>query len=182
MRVNQQVRVWDGFVRLFHWSLVLCFFGAYLFTESIGLLHKSLGYLTLALVTARVIWGFVGTEYARFSNFVPGPRRLGRYVLALLHRREPRHLGHNPAGSIMIVFLLCMIIAIGITGWMLTLDAFWGNGTVENLHTLFVDFTLVAVAIHVCANIYASIRHRENLILSMFTGNKRAAETDGHDL
>lgn len=174
MSADRQVRVWDLFVRLFHWSLVLCFFGAYFSTENIGWPHKAFGYATVALVAARVIWGFVGTRYARFSNFVPGPHRLLRYARALLHRREPRHLGHNPAGSVMILFLLCLVTAIGITGWMLTLDAFWGNGTVEELHVLFVDATLIAIAIHVSANLYASVRHRENLVASMVTGNKRA--------
>ena len=170
------MRVWDRFVRLFHWSLVLAFFGAYLSTESIGWVHKGCGYATLALVLARVAWGFVGSEHARFANFVPGPRRLWRYAQALLRRREPRHLGHNPAGSVMILLLLAMVAAIGITGWMLTLDAFWGTEPVETLHTLLVDAMLVAVVIHVAANIYGSLRHRENLVRSMITGRKPALD------
>ena len=78
----------------------------------------------------------------------------------------------------MILFLLGLVAGIGVTGWMMTLDAFWGNGTVEMLHTLFVDVALVSVAIHVCANIYASLRHRENLVWAMITGFKRAAEPE----
>jgi cytochrome b len=175
MNNQQPVRVWDRFVRLFHWTLVLCFFVAYGSTESIGWIHKGFGYATLALVFGRVVWGFIGTRHARFADFVPGPRRLWTYTLAMLRRREPRHIGHNPAGAVMILFLLCAVTGIGVTGWMMTLDAFWGNGTVEGLHTLLVDITLVAVAIHVCANIYGSVRHRENLILSMITGDKRPA-------
>lgn len=176
MSNDKRVRVWDRFVRLFHWSLVISFFVAYFSTESIGWVHKGFGYATLALVAARVVWGFNGSAHARFSDFVPGPRRLWNYSLAMLRGREPRHLGHNPAGSVMIVFLMCAVAGIGVTGWMMTLDAFWGNGTVENLHTLLVDATLIAVAIHVCANIYASLRHRENLVWSMITGYKRAAD------
>lgn len=174
MNTTPTVRVWDRFVRLFHWTLVSCFFGAYLSTESIGWVHKGCGYATLVLVAARVVWGFVGTEHARFANFVPGPQRLWLYARALLQRREPRHLGHNPAGSVMILLLLAMVAAIGISGWMLTLDAFWGNETVETLHTLLVDAMLFAVALHVAANVYGSFRHRENLVLSMFSGNKTA--------
>jgi cytochrome b len=170
-----QVRVWDRFVRLFHWSLVGCFFAAYLSADSVGWVHKGCGYAALALVAARIVWGFVGSEYARFANFVPGPQRLWRYLVALVQGREPRHLGHNPAGSVMILFLLAAVVAIGISGWMLTLDAFWGNGTVETVHTLLVDAMLVAVAIHVAANLYGSLRHRENLIAAMVTGNKPAA-------
>lgn len=176
MKTLPQVRVWDRFVRLFHWVLVISFFGAYFSTESIGWVHKSFGYATVALVAARVVWGFIGSQHARFSNFVPSPNALYQYAAALLRQQEPRHLGHNPAGSLMILFLLGMVTVIGVTGWMLTLDAFWGNGTVENLHVISVDATLVAIAIHVGANLYASVRHRENLIASMVTGNKRALD------
>ena len=175
MSNGSNVRVWDRFVRVFHWSLVASFFVAYFSTESIGWVHKGFGYATVVLVIARIGWGFIGSAHARFSDFVPGPHRLFRYALAMLRGREPRHFGHNPAGAVMILFLLSMVAGIGITGWMLTLDAFWGNGTVEGLHILLVDVTLVAIAIHVGANIYASLRHRENLVWSMITGLKRSA-------
>ncbi len=181
MNNASQVRVWDRFVRLFHWALVATFLGAYFSTESIGWLHKSCGYATVALVLARVVWGFVGQGHAKFSSFVPSTQKLLQYVVALVRQREPRHLGHNPAGSLMVLFLLFMVLAIGVTGWMLTLDAFWGNGTVEDLHTLLVDATLVAIAVHVIANVYASVRHRENLVRSMVTGRKRALDaSDTH--
>jgi cytochrome b len=78
--------------------------------------------------------------------------------------------------SLVILFLMSMVAGIGITGWMLTLDAFWGNATVENTHVLLVNASLIAVAIHVTAAIYESLRHRENLILSMVTGNKPSDE------
>lgn len=168
------VRVWDRFVRVFHWTLVLCFFGAWWSTESIGWMHKGCGYAALALVAARGVWGFIGSEHARFASFVPTPRALVAYVQALLRRREPHSLGHNPAGAVMILFLLCAVSAIGISGWMLTLDAFWGSEIVEQTHTLLVDATLVAAALHVAANIYESIRQRDNLIGAMVTGRKRA--------
>lgn len=168
------VRVWDRFVRVFHWMLVLCFFGAWWSTESIGWVHKGCGYAALALVVARVVWGFVGSGHARFASFVPTPRALLAYLGALLRGREPRSLGHNPAGAVMILFLLGAVGAIGISGWMLTLDAFWGNELVELTHTLLVDAALVAVALHVAANVYESVRQRDNLIGAMVTGRKRA--------
>jgi cytochrome b len=172
-----RVRVWDRFVRVFHWSLVATFFGAWASTEEIGWLHKGCGYAALALVLARVAWGFIGSEHARFANFVPGPAKLLRYLAALVRLREPRHLGHNPAGSVMILFLLGAVSVISVTGWMLTLDAFWGNGTVEDLHTGVVDFTLIAVGLHVAANLYSSLRHRENLVVAMVTGDKRVDDS-----
>ena len=74
----------------------------------------------------------------------------------------------------MILFLLCAVAGVGTTGWMLTLDAFWGNATVEDLHVRLVDTMIVAIVVHVGANIYGSLRHRENLIGAMVTGRKRA--------
>lgn len=175
MPTARGVRVWDRFVRLFHWGLVLSFFTAYFSTDSIGWVHKGFGYAALALIAARIVWGFVGSEHARFASFVPGPLKLARYLGAVLRAREPRHLGHNPAGAVMILALLVGVAAIGCSGWMLTLDAFWGNEVVETTHVLAVDATLVAVAIHVLANIYGSVRHRENLVWSMVTGRKPPA-------
>lgn len=169
-----RVRVWDRFVRVFHWSLVASFGTAWWFTEHIGWLHKGAGYAALALVAARLVWGFVGSHHARFVNFVPGPRRLAAYLGALAHSKEPRHLGHNPAGAVMILFLLAAVVGIGVTGWMLTLDAWWGNETVETLHTGLVDVALVAVAVHVLANLVGGWRHHENLVSAMVTGDKPA--------
>ncbi len=172
-----RVRVWDRFVRVFHWSLVLSFFIAYFST--VGgprWLHEVSGYAALALVAARIVWGFVGAGHARFTSFVPRPTTFIAYAGAMLRGQEPRHLGHNPAAAVMILFLLAMVIGIGTSGWMMTTDAWWGNETVEAIHGLLVDATLLAVAIHVSAAVYESVRHRENLPWSMVTGTKRAPD------
>lgn len=174
MKTVKKIKVWDRFVRLFHWGLVMSFFVAYFSTTSIGWVHKGFGYAALALIAARIVWGFMGKGHARFSDFVPTPRQLLRYVAAMLRREEPRYIGHNPAAALMILFLLGMVAGIGITGWMMTLDAFWGNGLVEDTHVLLVDVTILAVAVHVSAAIYESLHQRENLILSMVTGTKPA--------
>ena len=177
---SADVTVWDRFVRLFHWSLVASFFVAYFSTESIGWVHKGFGYATLALVAARLVWGFIGSHHARFVNFVPGPRKLLRYLGALLRGREPRHLGHNPAGAVMIIYLLCATTVIGVTGHLMTTDAFWGNELVETLHVGTVDITVIAVIVHVSANLYESLRHRENMFKAMVTGYKIAPTDQPH--
>ena len=179
--VTIEVRVWDLFVRLFHWGLVLSVATAWFSTSGPRWLHTNSGYVALALVAARLAWGFIGGPYARFSQFVPGPRRLWRYVRAALRGREPRHLGHNPAAAVMILFLLATVTGIGVTGWMMGTDAYWGNETVEDTHLLLVDALLLAVPVHVCAAIYESMRHRENLILAMVTGMKRQQTSNTPD-
>jgi len=170
-----KVHVWDRFVRVFHWSLVASFATAYLYTEHIGWVHKGAGYLAVALIAARCVWGFTAPgPHARFASFVPTPRRLWAYLSLLVRGREPRHLGHNPAGAVMIICLLCANAVIGVTGFLMTTDAFWGNALAETLHVTTVDVTLIANAVHVAANLYESLRHRENMFKAMVTGQKNA--------
>lgn len=171
--LSQLVKVWDLPQRLFHWSLVACFAGAWLSSEDAGALHRWLGYGALALVGFRVVWGFTGSPHARFANFVPRVSTLLAYLRAVLKRCEPRYLGHNPAASVMILFLLSMVGLIGATGWLMGTDWGWGSDVLERLHAGAAELTLAAVAVHVAAAVYESLRHRENLILSMLTGVKR---------
>ncbi len=168
-----RVKVWDLGVRLFHWSLVAGFAGAYLSSDDAGRLHRWLGYAALSLIAFRLVWGVVGSHHARFSSFVPGPRTLATYAAALLRGQETRHLGHNPAAGAMIVFLLVMVTAIGSTGWLMTTDYGWGNALIEDLHETLVHIALGAIALHVLAALYESVRHRENLIMAMIHGYKR---------
>lgn len=167
------VAVWDPWVRLFHWSLVAAFFGAYLLGDGGGTWHQALGYTALGLVAFRLVWGLIGSRYARFARFVPGPARLLAYLRAMLARREPRHLGHNPAGAAMILLLLVGIAVTGVTGWLMTTDRFWGVGWVQDVHEWAANVMLVLIGLHVAGVIYASWRHRENLVRAMVTGRKR---------
>ncbi|HEX8740043.1 MAG TPA: cytochrome b/b6 domain-containing protein [Casimicrobiaceae bacterium] len=168
------VRVWDPLVRIFHWSLVAAFFGAYALGDDGGVLHQALGYTVLGLVGFRLVWGIVGGRYARFACFVPSPRRLAAYVKDVVAHREARYLGHNPAGAAMIVALLVAIVGTGVTGWLLTTDAFWGNETMADIHEALANGTLGLVGFHVAGVVFSSLRHRENLVRAMFSGRKRA--------
>ncbi len=171
---SESVRVWDPFVRVFHWSLLASFMGAYFATEEGDLVHQVLGYIALGLVVARIVWGFVGTRYARFASFVPTPHALFAYLTAMLARREPRYLGHNPAGGVMVIALLAAVVASSVTGWLLLTDAFWGDESMEEAHEVLSALTLALVGFHVAGVVYESVRHRENLVLAMLTGRKRA--------
>ena len=90
---SEQVLVWDAPVRAFHWLMVLCFTGAYLTSESEAwrLIHVTLGYTMAGLVASRLVWGLIGTRYARFTSFVRGPQAVAHYVRTLL-RQLPRAL------------------------------------------------------------------------------------------
>ncbi|WHZ12136.1 MAG: Cytochrome b [Burkholderiaceae bacterium] len=171
---TETVRVWDPLVRIFHWSLVVAFFGAYALGDDGGQLHQALGYTVLGLVAFRLVWGLIGSRHARFVSFVPSPRRLVGYLRDLIAHREVRYLGHNPAGAVMIVVLLLSLIVTGSTGWLLTTDAFWGSEALAGVHEALANSTLFLVGLHVAGVVFSSLRHRENLVRAMFTGRKRA--------
>jgi len=171
-----KVLAWDLPTRLFKWALVVCIAVAWA-SDKLGggnpTVHVTNGRIVLTLVVFRILWGFVGTAHARFTDFVPGPARLIAYLRAMLAGREPRHVGHNPAASVMILTLMALLAAVSLTGWMLTLDAYFGEEWLEELHELIANAILGLAVIHVLAAIYESMRHRENLILAMITGRKR---------
>ena len=171
---SKTVRVWDAWVRSIHWLLVIAILVAYCTPDGLLAWHKASGYLMLVLVMLRVAWGFVGTRHARFADFVLRPGNLARYVRLLLTGREPRYVGHNPAGAAMILLLLTLLLAIGVTGWLITLPAWRDDRPLQEAHGLLSDVVMLAAAFHVAGVMYASVRHRENLIWAMITGRKRA--------
>ncbi|WP_262268436.1 cytochrome b/b6 domain-containing protein [Microvirga yunnanensis] len=168
------VHVWDPFVRIFHWSLVGLFAVAFATGDEIEGLHIRVGYAIAALVALRIIWGFVGSRHARFSDFVRSPGEIATYSGQALRFRAPRYLGHNPAGGAMVVSLLVMIGGIAATGFAMTTDAFWGSQWVENLHEGLVYATLGLIILHVVGVIFSGLEHGENLVKAMITGRKRA--------
>ena len=172
---HRMVKVWDPLVRLFHWSLVLTVLAAF-FIESPRAMHQALGYTAIGLITVRIIWGFIGRGHARFASFVPGPRHFATYIYNIIRGTEARYLGHNPAGAVMILALLAMIGAIGTTGIMMGMDAWFGEEWVEELHEALVYGLMGLVALHVGGVVLASYRHRENLVAAMFSGLKAAGE------
>jgi cytochrome b len=112
---QKSVYVWDLFVRFFHWTLVVGFTIAY-FTEDPLIVHVWSGYVVGALILARVVWGFVGPERARFSDFIYDPPTTFQYVRDLLQLRGRRYLGHSPGGGYMVVLLLAFLAATVLTG------------------------------------------------------------------
>lgn len=165
-------RVWDLFVRVFHWTLVLAVALNYFVLESGKTLHQWTGYAAAALVLARVVWGFIGSPYARFSNFFPTPTRLREQWTSALADEPPKHWGHNPTGALMMLALMALVLALGVTGWMQGLDAFWGDEWLEDTHGFLANALMALAGLHAAAALVVGRLERTRLVKAMVTGVK----------
>ena len=183
------VRVWDRFIRFFHWSLVLGFATAFISGElHAAAIHVLAGYALSALLVARVYWGIRGREYARFRSFAFPPGEALTYMRSML-KGEPKHyFGHNPAGALMVFALLGLLALIFVSG-LLTLGTIDFEGPLvflanrvsdetsyafRHIHELLPVVGLVAVSVHLVGVIAGSILHKENLVKAMITGRKQS--------
>jgi cytochrome b len=172
------VRVWDPLVRIFHWSLVGLFTFAFLTGDEWQKPHEVAGYMIAGLIAFRVVWGLIGSRYARFASFIYRPSTVAGFLADTMRMKARRYLGHNPAGGMMVAGLLLPSSRISLSGWMMTTDAYWGVGWVEELHEAAAFTALGLVALHVGGVIVASFEHGENLVRAMVTGRKRAPGPD----
>jgi cytochrome b len=114
--MEKEIRVWDPLVRIFHWSLVLAFTIGYFSGDEESDLHIYAGYVVLGLISFRLIWGFAGTRYARFKDFVYSPQTIIAYAKELIAGRAKHYIGHNPAAGAMILALLLGLFVISYSG------------------------------------------------------------------
>ena len=177
--MSQRILVWDIPTRVFHWTLALSFAGAYLTaeTERYRDLHLALGYLMLGLIGFRLIWGVVGSRYARFSSFTFRPSEIVAYLKSLLRRHPKHYLGHNPAGAVAIFLLLGLGMVSAISGILLYLEV--GGEMFEDLHEGASNLMLAVVVIHIAGVVVSSLLHRENLVRAMVTGYKSGDPKQG---
>jgi cytochrome b len=174
----QKILVWDWPVRLGHWLMVGGFIVAWLTSESetFRLLHVISGATVLAVAAFRLPWGFIGSRYARFVDFVRGPRAVKDYAAGLLKLEPAHHVGHNPAGGWAIVLMLGLGILTGLSGWANYNDI--GGGLLEEMHEGLAVTMLAVVAIHVAGVLTGSLMHGENLVRAMLNGRKQGTPED----
>jgi cytochrome b len=113
---QNSIKVWDPLVRIFHWSLVIFFTIAFLTGDEDSSLHIYAGYAVIGLVLFRILWGFVGTEHARFNDFIFGPSKVITYLKNMASSSPQHYIGHNPAGGYMVVLLLVTLLIVTFTG------------------------------------------------------------------
>jgi cytochrome b len=188
---STEKQIWDPLVRIFHWSLVFFFALAYITEDDFLSLHTWAGYAIIGLLVFRLLWGIIGTRYARFSQFVHTPTYTKTYMLSMLTGQSKRYLGHNPAGAWMIIALIFSLAATTSLGiatlatqgegpWAATFVANWPDDWLEELHEFFANFTLLLMFVHLLGVALSSVIHSENLMRSMITGRK-ATRTDDID-
>ncbi len=176
--------VWDPLLRVFHWTLAFFFFLAYLFESNELGMHSHAGYTVTLLILFRLVWGLIGPRHALFSDFLTPPGKVYAYLKQLCYRTAKRHIGHNPAGTGMILLLLITLLITAFTGMCLfamegsgplanTFVSSWPGDIVEDVHEFFSDFTLVLIIVHVVGVLLTGLVHKENLIKAMITGEKR---------
>lgn len=182
--------VWDLPLRLFHWLLVIAICGAWYTSEQQGEmveLHMQIGYFILGLTLFRLIWGFFGTRYSKFSQFFPTPARLSNYFKSLKSSSNDSYVGHNPIGSLMLLLMIFLILAQAISGLFINDDIFSSGpyyGTISAemekvmklIHHNAFDFLLAAIALHISAAFYYRLAKKHDLITPMITGKKSAEE------
>lgn len=180
------IRVWDLPVRIFHWAIVVLVALAWL-TKEIGgnamTYHMWIGYSILALVVFRLVWGFVGSQHARFSDFLRGPVAVLRYLRGTADGSSSSH-GHNPIGGWSVLALLACLFVQAATG-LFANDEIATEGPLAarvglewsdwltTIHRYSFDVLLVLIGLHVAAVMFYLVVKRENLILPMVTGRKR---------
>lgn len=181
-----RIRVWDPFVRVAHWLVVLLV-TALLWSGFSGdqEAHMALGVDVLILILGRFCWGYVGENHARFDSFVTGPRTAIVYLISIVRGHPRRFLGHNPAGGWMVVMLLSTLSVLTVSGlvlqaeleyegWLVGFLALTDStvSAVLTVHQLSLWALLSLIPLHLLGVIAASVQHRENLVAAMFSGYK----------
>jgi len=182
---DRVVIVWDAPVRLCHWLIAVLVAAAYA-TWRLNWMdwHGWIGSLLLALLIFRLLWGFFGSDTARFSRFIASPRIAWRHLAHILRDRGPdRQIGHNPAGGWMVLLLFALLLGETLTGVYVDNDIVNDGplsgvtpapvaNAIEALHAIIWDVLLAAIILHVAAIAGYAVVKRHNLLLPMITGRK----------
>ena len=162
---------WDLYIRLFHWSLAAGIVANYFLLEEGETLHEWFGYAVCALVVFRLLWGFVGSTRVRFSTFLKPPH-VAFNEMRKLASPHPLPNTHTALGGYQLVLVLALVIAIGLTGWMQDLDAFWGEDWPQDLHELLANALILVACLHVAAVLWIQFALKTPLLHRMWFGRK----------
>ncbi|HMO85308.1 MAG TPA: cytochrome b/b6 domain-containing protein [Lacipirellulaceae bacterium] len=178
-----KVLIWDLPTRLIHWLLTVGFFVCFGIAQFAGehsrwfVVHMLLGLALGIVVLLRLLWGIIGSRYARFGSFLYGPAEVWAYLRGAFTARAPRFVGHNPGSAYATYAILLLIGLLVVTGLLMSNGSEWA----EEVHAPAAYALCLVVAIHIVGVLWHTWRHRENLALTMISGWKEAAPADAID-
>ena len=173
----KRILIWDLPVRLFHWILTGSFVAAFAIVMLVGdrnplfVIHMLLGGVMAFMVLLRIVWGFTGSRWARFETFVMRPGEMFAYLKGAFTGQAKRYAGHNPGSSIAAYAMFALLLGLAATGVLM------GNGyegAVEEAHELMAWGMVAVIGAHLAGILWHTIRHRENIAMSMIDGRKQA--------
>jgi cytochrome b len=174
-----RILVWDIPARVFHLAFAVSLTAAmgigFLADDDAPLfqLHMVFGIVALFLLTIRLIMGFFGSRYSRFSSFPMRPREVVGYLINAVVSKTKRYAGNNPGSAMAAVLMFLLVPALFVSGMG------YGGGEVGELHESFAWALLVVVGLHLAGLVWHTIRHRENISLAMVSGRKQGRVEDG---
>lgn len=176
--MKNTMRIYDWPTRIFHWLFVGSFLAAFAIAKTLDdesaafPFHMLLGLTLSVAVVLRVIWGLLGSRYARFASFQLRPTELLSYFTNLVTRNGARYAGHNPASSWAALVMMALALGLGVSGYLMTSSS--GNKeTFEDLHELMANAFAVVAGMHVAGIILHTLMHRDAIGMSMIHGSKR---------
>lgn len=163
--------VWNLFTRIIHWFIAIPVLLDFIFDDG-DLSHKALGYIAMAFTIIRLFWGFLTTDQARFTSFPLGFRSFFSYSKNLFTGKLEYYPGHNPIASWIYLIIWGLVIALGVTGYMMSLDAYWGEAWLEDLHEICASGLLILVLVHFAGMGIDSWKFKRKTWMGMINGKK----------
>lgn len=194
LQALERVRMWDPVVRLCHWTLTVSFIGAWWtgkFGPSVMTWHFYFGYVVIATVAVRLLWGLVGPESARLSAYFYGPATTIRYLRGMFRRAPSHWRGHNPLAAPVMLAMLVVVGALGVSGLFIDPDDFVNVGPLAHLvdrathrqmtawHVWLSNASLVLIGVHMAGIAFYTFWKREKVVWPMITGWKLVRRKNG---
>jgi cytochrome b len=175
--IMKKIFVYDLPTRIFHWFFAFLFLASFIIAETVDddnplfNYHMIAGLTMVFLLILRLIWGFIGTTYARFSSYKLNPVELIQYVKDTVYTKTKRYLSHNPASSYAAIIMFICTIGLAITGILMTGGS--RNDFYEEVHEVLANLFLITVVAHLVGIIFHHIKHKDSLWFSMLDGKKK---------
>lgn len=162
---------WNLVTRLSHWLIAVPVLLDF-FIDGGDKSHNVIGYVAFGATLARLAWGFVTQDEAKFSSFPLGPKKTGEYAMSVFTKEKINYSGHNPLASWVYIFMWILVLSLGVTGFMMGMDRYWGEEWLMDLHESSSNALMFLVALHFIGLAIDSIKFKRKTWLGMITGRK----------